>query len=92
MRGGKREERKARARSGGHHPALLLSLSRPNSPRRLKTKTKKLTCAMSMAFSNTPQWSQLNSISPYTAFQAGSASSGTDGIGGRSAGGRSAEP
>jgi hypothetical protein len=47
---------------------------------------------MSMAFSNTPQWSQLNSISPYTAFQAGSVSSGTCGMGGRSAAGRAGEP
>lgn len=51
-----------------------------------------LTCAMSIAFSNTPQWSHWNSISPYTAFQTGSSSSGTDGMGGRSESGRSELP
>ena len=31
-------------------------------------------CAMSMAFSKTPQWPHSNSISPYTGFHVGSSS------------------
>ena len=49
-------------------------------------------CAMSMAFSKTPQCGQSNSMEPYTGRQEGSSSSGTKGMGGRSSAGRDLEP
>lgn len=48
--------------------------------------------AMSIAFSKTPQASQLNSIEPYTVFQPGAVSSGTLGMGGRSSSGTAGLP